>query len=94
MEKKTVSVEDIKENFSLEKEQAQQVVGQLERIGVLAKEDNGQHKVIMDKDAFLNRIRSYKELAQRMQTIAATQRKTLWILPLQRNWFWRRMTMR
>ena len=77
MEKKTVSVEDIKENFSLEKEQAQQVVGQLERIGVLAKEDNGQHKVIMDKDAFLNRIRSYKELAQRMQTIAATQRKNL-----------------
>ena len=77
MEKKTVSVEDIKENFSLEKEQAQQVVGQLERIGVLAKEDNGQHKVIMDKDAFLNRIRSYKELAQRMQTIAATQSKNL-----------------
>lgn len=77
MEKKTVSVEDIKENFSLEKEQAHQVVGQLERIGVLAKEDNGRHKVIMDKDAFLNRIRSYKELAQRMQTIAATQSKNL-----------------
>lgn len=77
MEKKTVSVEDIKENFSLEKKQAEQVVGQLERIGVLAKEDNGHHKVIMDKDAFLNRIRSYKELAQRMQTIAATQSKNL-----------------
>ena len=53
------------------------MVGQLERIGVLAKEDNGRHKVIMDKDAFLNRIRSYKELAQRMQTIAATQSKNL-----------------
>lgn len=76
MEKKTVSVEDIKENFSLEKEQAQQVVDQLERIGVLAKEDNGQHKVIMDKDAFLNRIRSYKELAQRMRAaLTLTSRK-------------------
>lgn len=77
MEKKTVSVEDIKENFSIEKEQAEHVVGQLQRIGVLDKEDNGQHKVLMDKDAFLNRIRSYKELAQRMQTVAAAQDKNL-----------------
>ncbi len=77
MEKQSVSVEDIKENFHIEKEQAKQVVGQLEKIGVLSGEDNGLHKVIMDKDAFLNRIRSYKELAQRMQTIAAAQDKNL-----------------
>lgn len=77
MEKQTVSVEDIKENFSIEKEQAERVVGQLEKIGVLSKEDNGQRKVMMDKEAFLNRINGYKELAQRMQTISAAQNKNL-----------------
>lgn len=77
MEKQTVSVEDIKENFSIEKEQAERVVGQLEKIGVLSKEDNGLRKVIMDKEAFLNRISGYRELAQRMQTISAAQNKNL-----------------
>lgn len=77
MEQQTVSVEDIRENFSIEKEQAERVVGQLEKIGVLSKEDNGQRKVMMDKDAFLKRISGYKELAQRMQTISAAQNKNL-----------------
>ncbi len=77
MEKQSVSVEDIKENFNTTMEQAKNVVGQLEKIGVLDKEDSGQHKVIMDKEAFLNRIKGYKELAQRMQTISAAQNKNL-----------------
>ena len=41
MEKKSVSVEEVKENFSLEREQAEHVLGQLEQIGVLAKEEDG-----------------------------------------------------
>ncbi|MDE6254009.1 MAG: PcfB family protein [Lachnospiraceae bacterium] len=73
VEKKAVSVEEIKESFKTTKEQAERVVDQLEKIGVLDKEDNGQHKVIMDKDAFLNRIQSYKELTQRIHDIASTQ---------------------
>ncbi len=77
MEKQAVSVEEIKENFSIGKEQAERVVGQLEKIGVLSKGDNGQRKVMMDKEAFLNRINGYRELAQRMQTISATQNKNL-----------------
>lgn len=77
MDKQAVSVEEIKENFSIGKEQAERVVGQLEKIGVLSKEDNGQRKVMMDKEAFLNRISGYRELAQRMQTISATQNKNL-----------------
>lgn len=77
MEKQSVSVEEIKENFNATTEQAEKIVGQLEKIGVLDKETNGQHKVIMDKDAFLNRIRGYKELAQRMQNISAAQDKNL-----------------
>jgi len=77
MEKQSVSVEEIKENFHTTTEQAESVVGQLEKIGVLDRAENGQHKVIMDKEAFLNRIRGYKELAQRMQTISAAQDKNL-----------------
>lgn len=52
MEKKSISVEEVKENFSLENEQAENVVGQLERIGAISKEENGKHKVLMDKERF------------------------------------------
>ena len=77
MEKKSISVEEVKENFSLENEQAEKVVGQLERIGVLSKEEGGQHRVIMDKDMFLNRMKGYRELAQRMQAVAVAQNPDL-----------------
>lgn len=77
MEKKSISVEEVKENFSLESEQAEKVVGQLERIGVLSKEEGGQHRVLMDKDTFLNRMKGYRELAQRMQAVAAAQNPEL-----------------
>lgn len=77
MEKKSISVEEVKENFSLESEQAEKVVGQLERIGVLSKEEGGQHRVLMDKDMFLNRMKGYRKLAQRMQAVAAAQNPDL-----------------
>ncbi len=73
MEKASISVEDIKENFGIEKEQAKKIVGQLEKIGVLSEEDKGQYKVLMDKETFSNRIRGYKELAERMQAVSAIQ---------------------
>lgn len=77
MEKKSISVEEVKENFSLENGQAEKVVGQLERIGVLSKEEGGQHRVIMDKEMFLSRMKGYRELAQRMQAVAAAQNPDL-----------------
>ena len=77
MEKKSISVEEVRENFSLENEQAENVVGQLERIGVLSKEEGGQHKVLMDKEMFLKRMKGYRELAQRMQVVAAAQNPKL-----------------
>ena len=78
MEKKSISVEEVKENFSLENEQAEKVVGQLERIGVLSqKEEGGKHKVLMDKEMFLSRMKGYRELAQRMQAVAAAQNPDL-----------------
>ena len=77
MEKKIISVEEVKENFSLENEQAEKVVGQLERIGVLSKEEGGQRRVIMDKEMILNRMKGYRKLAQRMQAVAAAQNPNL-----------------
>jgi len=77
MEKKSISVEEVRENFSLGNEQAENVVGQLERIGVLSKEEGGQHKVLMDKEMFLKRMKGYRELAQRMQAVAAAQNPKL-----------------
>ena len=77
MEKKSISVEDVRENFRVGNEQAENVVGQLERIGVLSKEEGGQHRVLMDKEMFLKRMKGYRELAQRMQAVAAAQNPKL-----------------
>lgn len=74
MEKKSISVDSIKENFSVGGEQAEHVIKQLETIGVLGKSDlAGEHKVIMDKEAFTNRIRGYQDLAERMRAISASK---------------------
>lgn len=73
MEKSNISVEDVKEKFGVDKAQAEGVLDRLEKIGVLEKGNDGLHKAVMDKDAFLNRIRGYRELAGRMQTAAMKQ---------------------
>lgn len=71
MEKQNISVDAVKVDFSLEKEQAETIVSQLTTIGVLDREDDaGNYKVVMDKDAFLNRIKGYQELADRIQVVA------------------------
>ena len=85
MEKKSISVEEVKENFSLRDEQAESVVGRLERIGVLSKAEDGQHRVLMDREMFLNRMRGYRELAQRMQAVAAAQNPSLTDITISKN---------
>lgn len=77
MEKQTISVDEVKENFSIKNEQAESAITQLEKIGVLSKGENGQHKVLMDKEAFLNRIRGYQELADRMRAVSASKNMNL-----------------
>lgn len=77
MEKSNISVEDIKEKFGVDKAQAEVVLDRLEKIGVLEKGKDGLHKAVMDKDAFLNRIGGYKELAGRMQQVAMNQNGNL-----------------
>ena len=78
MEKQSISVEAVKENFSIGNEQANSVIKQLETIGLLDKRDaNGYHKVMMDKDAFLNRVRGYQDLAERMRAVSASKNLNL-----------------
>lgn len=74
MEKDKVSVEAVKENFSIGLQEAEDVLKQLETMGVLDKRDaNGNHKVLMDKEAFGNRIRGYQDLAERMRAISKSK---------------------
>lgn len=78
MEKQSISVEGIKEDFSIGEDKAENIVKQLETMGVLSKKDEqGQHKVVMEKDAFLNRIRRYQELADRMKAISSSKNLNL-----------------
>jgi predicted transcriptional regulator len=78
MEKQSISVDQIKENFSINSEQAESVIKQLETIGFLDKKAvDGTHKVMMDKDAFLNRVRGYQDLAERMRAVAASKNTNL-----------------
>ena len=78
MEKQSISVDQIKENFSINSEQAENVIKQLETIGFLDKKAvDGTHKVMMDKDAFMNRVRGYQDLAERMRAVAASKNTNL-----------------
>lgn len=78
MEKQSISVDAVKENFSIDNTQAENVLKQLETIGVLGKKNEaGEHKVIMDKDAFVNRVRGYQNLAERMMAVSASKNMNL-----------------
>lgn len=78
MEKQSINVQAVKENFSIGNEQANNVIKQLETIGLLDRSDaNGEHKVMMDKDAFLNRVRGYQDLAERMRAVSASKNQNL-----------------
>lgn len=78
MDKQSISVDAIRENFGVEHTEAENVMKQLETIGVIEKKNNdGVSKVIMDKESFLMRIRGYQELADRMKAIAASKNTNL-----------------
>ena len=85
-DKDSISVAEIKENFSVSQEQAQSVIGKLTAMGLLAKTDGaGMHKVLMDKDSFRNRVRSYRELADRMKAISRSKDTSLADITISKN---------
>lgn len=74
MEKKSISVEAVKENFSMDHEQAENVIKQLVTIGFLDKADElGNHNIMLDMETFKNRIQKYQELTDRIRTVAAAK---------------------
>ena len=78
MGKQSISVDAVKENFSIDNSQAESIIKQLETIGVIGKKGaDGEHKVIMDKEAFLNRVRGYQSLAERIRAVSASKNLNL-----------------
>ena len=86
MGKQSISVDSVKENFSIDNSQAESVIKQLETIGVIGtKNASGEHKVIMDKEAFLNRVRGYQCLAERMRAVSASKNMNLSDVTISKN---------
>ena len=87
MQKEVVSVDEIKEDFSVSREQAENVLGRLETIGVLSAGDpEGNHKVLMGEEAFLKRIQSYKNLAQRILAVSKSKNPNLLEIRIDKAW--------
>ena len=78
MESPNVSVDSVKEKFSIGSRQAEEVIEKLLTMGVLAQKDEmGNHKVLMDKNVFLQRIRGYQDLTERMKVISSSKDRNL-----------------
>lgn len=73
-DKKQLSVEEVRENFRIGREEAEEVVAKLESLGLLdVADEHGQHTVLMDKASFEKRIQGYQELFSRIQSVARSQ---------------------
>lgn len=78
MQKQSISVEAVKADFQVGVQEAEQVIGQLAKIGVLDREETtGSYKVVLDKEAFEKRMGKYQELANRMKQIEAAHNTSL-----------------
>lgn len=77
-EKQEISVEEVRENFSIDVTEAENVLQQLCTLGVLDVSDtNGKRKVLMDTQTFEKRLQSYRILADRIQAVAKSQDTSL-----------------
>ena len=78
MEQKEVSVDTITNQFQMEDAKAEEILKQLETIGLLGRKDaKGSHPVVMDQEAFSQRIQGYKELVERVQVVATSKNMQL-----------------
>ena len=77
-EKQEISVEEVRENFSIDVTEAENVLHQLCTLGLLDVSDaNGKRKVLMDKQTFENRLQGYRTLADRIQAVAKSKDTSL-----------------
>lgn len=77
MQKQSISVEAVKADFQVDTTQAEQVIGELARIGILDKKDTDSYKVVMDREAYEKRMGKYQELTNRMRQIEAANNTSL-----------------
>ena len=78
MEKDAISADTVKDSFDVTKEQAENVIGKLEVMGVLSeKNSDGMHKVIMDRDAYMTRIKGYRHIADRIKAVSRSKNVAL-----------------
>ena len=72
--KKSVSVDEIGNELSVDHDKVEKALEKLNKIGVVDKpDDNGKYKVMMDRDTFEDKIRRFRELSERMKLIAASK---------------------
>ncbi|MBE5871257.1 MAG: PcfB family protein [Lachnospiraceae bacterium] len=74
VEKKSVSVDEIGESLSADKEIVKEALEKLAKIGVVDMPDEkGQYKVMMDRETFEDKIKRFRELSERMKLISASK---------------------
>ena len=74
VEKKSVSVDEIGESLSADKESVKEALEKLAKIGVVEMPDEkGQYKVMMDRETFEDKIKRFRELSERMKLISASK---------------------
>ena len=76
--KASVSVDELGENLSADKDSIREALEKLQKIGVVdTPDDKGQYKVMVDRDTFENKIKRFKELSERMRMISASKNTNL-----------------
>ena len=77
-EKKELSVEDIRENFQIGHVEAEEIIDKLRTLGLIdTPNERGLYTVLMDREGFEKRIKSYQELFGRIQSVAQNQNQNL-----------------
>ena len=77
-DKKSISVDEIKKDLSIDKDMVKEALAELLKIGVVDKpNEQGQYKVIMDSDSIDAKVNRFQELTNRMRTIAAAKNTNL-----------------
>ena len=78
VKKKSVSVDEIGENLSVDRDSIKDALEKLAKIGVVdTPDDKGQYRVMMDRETFEDKIKRFKELSERMKCISASKNTNL-----------------
>ena len=86
VDQESISADTVKENFSVSQEEAENVIGRLVNIGVIdAVDESGKHKVLMDREAYMKRMKSYRTLADRIKAVSKSKDVRLVDITISKN---------